>query len=507
MQELLQTGKLKSYTTLLKSIPEGLLEMLEIPGVGPKKVKSLWKELGIDSVVALERACGQGQIATLEGFGEKTQEKILQGIEYLKKQQGQFLYPFAWEVAEKIVAELKAQSKKIKEIAIAGSLRRGKEVVKDIDLLVATENPKEVMNVFVALGDVDQVLAHGETKSSVRFKGGIQADLRCVTSKEYPYALHHFTGSKEHNTAMRSLAKKKNLKMNEYGLFSGKREALVPCKSEAEIFSKLGMDFIPPELREDRGELEAALDKKIPKLLSAPDIQGVLHCHSTWSDGRASIEEMAVGAKALGLKYFGIADHSVAAHYAGGLDAKRVREQHKEIDALNQKLKGIYIFKGIEADILPDGSVDMQDILDEFDYVVASVHSTFNMPEKEMTGRMIKAISNPHVRILGHMTGRLLLSREGYPVNVTEVLDACADLGVAVEINANPRRLDLDWRHGQYAKEKGVLLIINPDAHTVQGIEDYKIGVMVARKGWLEAGDILNTKNLKEMTAWIKKKR
>ena len=543
IRELFQTGHLKQYTELKKKVPAGLLKILEIPGVGPKKVKILWKKLNITSIEHLKKVCQSGEVAELEGFGEKTQENILQGIHYRKEQQGQFLWSVAMEAAEKMIARFKDMgiSKNVTPakagvqtssrrkpgtrdelldsgfrrndkhgifrgayISIAGSLRRGKEIVKDVDLVVATRNPEKVMQLFVSQVPEDQIVAHGETKSSIRLNDGIPVDLRCVTPKEYPYALHHFTGSKEHNTVLRGLAKERGLKMNEYGLFRG--EKLIPCTNEAEIFKALGMDYIPPELRENRGEIEAAQKGRRTPLVKEIDIHGVFHCHTTWSDGAASLEEMARGAQKFGFEYIGIADHSEAAHYAGGLDLTRVKQQHLEINALNKKLKGIHIFKGIEADILPDGTLDMSKALSRFEYIIASVHSKFNMTEKEMTKRIMKAISHPCVSMLGHMTGRLLLAREAYPVNIPEVIQACADYGVAIEINGNPNRLDIDWRHIPYAKEKGVLLVINPDAHSVAGIEDFRNGVMVARKGGLTANDVLNTKNTVEISQWIKKR-
>ncbi|MDP2599147.1 MAG: DNA polymerase/3'-5' exonuclease PolX [Deltaproteobacteria bacterium] len=501
IKELYETGHLKEYEKILKSVPAGVLEMLSIPGLGPKKVKVLWDKLHLTNVGTLEHVCHQGKIAVLEGFGEKTQEKILAGIAQIKKHEGKFLYSVASQVAEEIFAKFEKHPK-IKQASIAGSLRRCKEVVKDIDIVAATAAPQEVMDFFVKLPQVEKIINHGDTKSSVLLKMGMQCDLRCVNDVEYPYALHHFTGSKEHNVAMRSLAQDKGMKMNEYGLFKGTK--LVGCKNETEIFAKLGMEMIPPELRENRGEIEAAQADKIPKLVEAQDIRGVFHCHSTYSDGTASLEQMANGVKELGMEYIGTADHSQAAHYAGGLTPEKIKKEFKEIDQLNKKLKGVHLFKGMEADILPSGEVDMGDkILSQFDYIVASVHSKFNMTEAEMTKRVIQAIKNKHVRILGHMTGRLLLSREGYPLKITEVIDACADYGVAIEINSNPMRLDIDWRHIPYAREKGVKFFINPDAHAVSGLSDFRYGVGIARKGGLTAKDIVNTRSLEEIKKWL----
>ncbi|MDO8528095.1 MAG: DNA polymerase/3'-5' exonuclease PolX [Deltaproteobacteria bacterium] len=502
IEELHKTGRLKEYEKMLKEIPAGVFEIMKVPGVGPKKAKVLWEKLHVTDVTTLEHCCHHGKIAHLAGFGEKTQQKIMEGIAQIKKHAGKFIYPQAIEAAQNIFPKIEKNSK-VLQAAIAGSLRRCREIVGDIDIVVASKNPKPVMNAFVKLPQVERVLAHGETKASVVLKIGMQSDLRCVTIDAFPFALHHFTGSKEHNVRMRQLALEKGWKLNEYGLFD-KNEKRIPCKDEAELFGKFGLQYIPPELREGLGEIEAARENKIPKLVEVKDIRGVFHCHSTWSDGTATIEQMVTEAKSLGFEYYGTADHSQAAVYAGGLTPQRVKEQFKEIDGLNKKIKGVHIFKGIEADILADGTVDMGDaVLSTFDYVVASIHSKFKMTEKEMTARIIKAIKNKYVRILGHMTGRLLLAREGYPVNMTDVINACADHGVAIEINSSPMRLDIDWRHIPYCLEKKVMLVINPDAHSVHGISDFKFGVGIARKGWATAKNILNTRTLDEVKQWL----
>lgn len=502
--ELYKTGKLKEYEKIRKSVPDGVLEMLAIPGIGPKKVKALWEKLDIKSIDRLERACLEGKIANLEGFGAPSQRKIFEGIQQIKKHSGQFLYSVALGAAEPILKKIE-QHPKVKRASLAGSLRRCREVVKDIDLVVATHDSKKVMEAFLSFPEVAKILQQGETKSSVLLRSGIQSDLRCVSDSEFPYALHHFTGSKEHNVMMRGLAQSKGLKMNEYGVFKGKKN--IPCKDEMAIFGQLGLAYIPPELREGMEEIEWAKQDRIPKLVELKDIHGVFHCHTTFSDGAASVEEMAMEAKRLGFQYFGIADHSSAAKYAGGLTLADIKRQFKEIDAVNKKLKGLHVFKGTEADILTDGTVDMGDkILSSFDYVVASVHSSFNMPKEEMTKRVIKAIKNKYVRILGHMTGRLLLSRESFQLDIQQVIDACADYNVAIEINANPMRLDIDWRNIPYAKEKGVLLIINPDAHSVEGISHYRYGVGIARKGGLSAKEIINTRDREEIIQWLQSK-
>jgi DNA polymerase (family 10) len=497
IEELAKTGKLKEYEKLVKSIPQGLLEILRIQGVGPKKAKVLWEELSIKSVGELEYACKENRLLALPGFGEKMQEKILQGIDYLRRFENLHLVSKAQAAADEILKAIRKDKGVIKS-EVAGSIRRRKELIRDIDILVATSRSGPVMDLFVSLPQVENVTAKGETKSSVLLKSGISADLRTVSDKEFPFALHYFTGSKEHNIAMRTLAKKEGIKMNEYGLFKGAK--FIPCKDEAEIFEKLGLSFIPPELRENQGEIEAAAKGKLPKLVEEKDIKGIMHCHSDWSDGTAAIEAMALAAKKLGYTYIGIADHSKSAQYAGGLTEKEVKEQQREIDSLNRKLRGFTILKGIEVDILQDGSLDYSEkVLESFDFVIASIHSRFNMTEKEMTARIIKAVKNPYTSILGHPTGRLLLAREGYQVNMKEVLDAAAEYGTAVEINCHPQRLDLDWRHGKYAKSKGVKVVICPDAHSPEGLLDMAYGVGIARKGWFEKDDVLNCLSAQEI--------
>lgn len=505
IMELRKTGRLREYEKIIRSVPKGIFEILKIPGLGPKKVKILWEKLNVTDIACLTDACRKGVVAALGGFGEKTQSKILEGITQVKKHAGQFLYPVALEAAQTILEKIEKHPK-VARASIAGSLRRCKEVARDIDLVVATDAPEKVMDLFVRLPQVERVVAHGETKSAVLLGAGMQADLRCVSDREFPCALHHFTGSKEHNVAMRALAQSKKMKMNEYGLFAvkGKTETRIPCRDETEIYARLGMEYIPPELRENMGEIEAAQKHELPKLIEAKDIRGVFHCHSTWSDGTASIQQMAEGTAKLGLEYIGMADHSAVAKYAGGLTPERVKAQFREIDTLNKKRRGVRIFKGIEADILPDGEIDMGErVLSTFDYVVASVHSKFNMSGPEMTKRVIKAVKNRYVRMLGHMTGRLLLQREGFSLDFKQVIQACADCGVAIEINANPLRLDIDWRHIPYAKEKGVTLVINPDAHSVGGLACYQYGVGIARKGWLEKKDVLNTRSRSEIVKWL----
>lgn len=503
--ELVTTGKLAYYEELKAAVPAGLLEMIRIPGLGPKRARLIHDQLGISTIGELEYACNENRLLKLEGFGPRMQEKILQGIQYVRKQKGQFHYPVAADEAEKLFDALKTH-KAVKRIAIAGSLRRRKEVVKDIDLLVSAERSGPVMEAFTSFPEVEEVVAKGETKSSVRLKSGINVDLRVVSDAEFPYALHHFTGSKEHNVAMRGRAQRLGFKMNEYGLFHG--EKLIPCKNEEEIFSKLGLAYIPPELREDMGEIAAAESGRLPRLVEEKDIKGIFHNHTVYSDGSATLEEMVDAARAAGYEYIGISDHSRSAQYAHGLEIERVREQQGKIDALQKKYKDITIFKGTECDILPDGSLDYPDeVLASFDFVIVSIHSKFKMTEAGMTDRILKAIQNPYVTILAHPTGRLLLTREAYPVDMPKIIRAAGDLGVVMELNANPMRLDLDWRLAPLAVEVGVPVSINPDAHSVEGVQDVRYGVGIARKGWLTRESVFNTKSAAEMKKVLAKRR
>ena len=499
IEELVTTGKLEYHQELRAKFPETLFELFGIPGLGAKRIKQLYEELDIKSLEELEAACSEDKMTGLKGFGDKMRQKILDGIALVKKHQGLFLFNRAWTEATALRDYL-AKDTSVIRIEIAGSLRRRKEVIKDIDILASSKNPEELMNRFVEAENVDRVTGHGDTKSSVILKSGIAADLRVVSDDEFPYALHHFTGSKEHNVAMRQRAKDMDLKMNEYGLFRSDKN--VTCTDEAAIFKKLGLPYIPPELREDMGELEV---KEIPKLVERDDLIGLIHCHSTFSDGRDTIEHMAEAAKKRGFKYMVLADHSQSAAYAGGLTPERVIKQHVEIDKLNKKLKGFRIFKGIESDIRTDGSLDYEeDLLKFFDFIVASVHSKLDMSEAEATTRVVKAVENPYTSILGHPTGRLLLARDGYPLDYEKVFDACLANNVAIEINANAHRLDLDWRYIKRAKDKGLLFSIGPDAHGVDGIDDVEYGVGIARKGWLEPENLINCLSADKLLKWRK---
>jgi DNA polymerase (family 10) len=503
--QLMTTGTSAVYEELKAGIEPGLIEMLEIPGLGPKKIKAIHEGLGITSVGELEYACMENRLATLTGFGAKTQEKILKGIALRKAFRGRHLYVDALPVAETILALLEGHADVIR-VALAGSMRRRMETVKDLDFVVSSDHPERVMADFVALPDVSEVIAHGPSKSSIRFTSGLQIDLRVVTDAQFPFTLHHFTGSKDHNEAMRSRAKGLGLKINEYGLFRG--EELIPCADEAAFFQALGLDYIPPELREGLDEIALAEQHALPDLVTADQIQGVFHVHSTYSDGAASVERMALEAKSLGYRYLGISDHSQAAAYAHGLTVDRIREQHAEIDALNARMEGFTVLKGIEADILADGSIDYDDAtLEAFDFVIASIHQRFGMDEAAMTERLVKAIRHPRVTMLGHMTGRLLLAREPYDLDLERVFKEAAEHGVIIELNANPHRLDIDWRHLRRALALGVRISINPDAHSVDGLKDVRIGVGIARKGGATAAQVFNTQSLEDILTHLARRR
>jgi len=492
--ELVTTGRLEYYENLRASFPQSLFRMLKIPGLGPKKIKKLYEELGIKTIEELEAACKSDRLAGLEGFGQRTQEKILEGIAFIKRHGNRYRFDVALAMGEKLLAELQEHPGIIRA-QLAGSLRRCKETVKDIDIVssAADENRDAIMDHFTGLSEVDAIIAKGDTKSSIITREGIQADLRIVSDDEYPYALHHFTGSREHNTAMRAFARKHGLKMNEYGLFRGE-DRRIECRTEEELFAALGMEYIPPELREDMGEIQAALEHRLPHLIEKQDIKGILHVHTTASDGRNTLEEMVQACRDMGMQYLGIANHSQSVHYANGLSVERLRQQGQAIRDLNAQLSDFRIFHGTECDILADGSLDYPDeALAELDFVVISVHQNLKMSEKAATERIVKAMSHPEATILGHLTGRLLLSREGYPVNYDEIFAAAVEYNVVIEINASPYRFDLDWRYVHKAKERGVRLAINPDAHSTRGLYDTFYGVGIARKGWLEASDVINT--------------
>ena len=514
ISDLVIKGKSPDHEDLKKGFPPGIFDMMKIQGMGPKKVAFLFKKMKIKSIDELEKACKAGKLEKLEGFGKKTEENILLGIEQLRKHSSKFLINVAEHAAEEIFTTIKSH-KGIIRAEIAGSLRRKKETIGDIDIVASAKKKdvKEIMKLFTSHKSIERITGEGETKSSVVLKAGINCDLRVVDDSEFPFALNYFTGSKEHNVHIRSLARDNGWTLNEYGfaiIDSGekgrKSKKVVTCRTEEDIYKAVGLTYIEPELREDLGEVEAAAAGKLPTLVTYDDIKGTFHCHTNYSDGQNTLSEMAVATQKHGWEYLGIADHSKVAAYANGLSEARVKEQQKEIDKLNEKFKGFRLFKGTEVDILPNGDLDFSDkVLATFDYVVASVHSSFKMSETEMTKRIMKAVKNKYVTILGHLTGRLLLQRDAYPLNQAEIINAAADYGKVIEINAHPSRLDLDWRMCKYAKDKGVRISINPDAHVVTGLYDVRYGVGIARKGWLEKKDVVNTMKLGDVAKFFKR--
>jgi DNA polymerase (family 10) len=517
---LVTTGRLEYYETLRASVPEGLLPLLDIPALGPKKIKVLHEKLGITNLVELETACREKRVRGLPGFGEKTEEKIVAGIAQSRAYSGLFRYAEAWAQAEEIREALRLHEDVI-QVAIAGSLRRGKELIKDLDFVASSKTPVEVMVYFVSLPGVKKITNQGPTKSSILLENGLTADLRVVSDREFPYALHHFTGSKEHNVVMRQRAIAQGRKLSEWGLFeipagkkkSAKKEAvdkeegkLIPCRTEEEIFGALGLQYIPPELREDLGEIEAAEKKEIPRLLEWTQLRGTFHCHTNWSDGHNTLGEMAGEARELGLDYLGIADHSKSSIQANGLTEERLAEQADLIAAFNKEVGDFHVFAGSEVDILKDGRLDFSDdILKRLDYVVASVHSVMNQTENEMTSRVIRAMENEYVTMLGHATGRMLLHREPSKINLDKIIDCAARTGTWIELNCSMNRMDMDWRWWHRARDKGVKCVINPDAHRIAQFAMLRHGVTMARKGWLRAGDVMNTLSLEKIRVALRR--
>lgn len=516
IEEAVETGHIEFYDELRANTPPVKLDMLRIPGLGPKKINAIHDALQVHSIDELEQACKDDRVAHLPGFGKKTQEKILQGIAFLRQHNDRYLYPVAEAEAERIRAAL-ATLPQIVRLEVAGSLRRRRETVKDIDMVASVRDnaPEEeraaIMDFFTSQPSVQAITGKGPTKSSVILSSGIAMDLRVVNDSQFPYTLHHFSGSREHHIALRRRALGMNMTINDYGLFRMKDadDELVPCKNEADIYTALGMAYIEPELREDMGEIEAAIQHTLPVLVRESDLRGVLHVHSTWSDGQNTLREMAEACIALGYSYLGITDHSKTAAYAGGLTEERLHQQAEEIDRLNKEFAGrLYILKGIECDILRDGTLDFDDeVLARLDFVIASIHSNFNLPPAEQTRRMLRAIAHPYVDIVGHPTGRILLGREGYTLDMEAVIDAAAEHGTCIEINANPARLDMDWRLLHKARDKGIKIPIDPDAHSLAGLDDMRYGIGIARKGWLRARDVLNTMETEALLAFFRARR
>ena len=496
VEEIVTTGKSHFLEELQGKVPAGLTELLKLGGLGPKKVKLLYDELGVDSMDRLEKAARAGRLRDLAGMGVKTEEKILKSVEQYRAGMGRFKLSTGFTYAQSLIDYLKGVPG-LKRLDPAGSFRRRRETIGDLDILAICGKGCKVMDRFTQYGDVAEVLAKGETKSSVRLKGGLQVDVRVLEEESYGAALHYFTGSKPHNVAIRERAKEMGLKVSEYGVFRAKDEKRLSGADEEDVFKAVGLPLIPPELREDRGEIQAAEKGKLPRLIELEDIRGDLQMHTRATDGKNSIAEMAHKAKELGYGYIAITDHSKAVRVAGGLDEKGLARHLQEIEKVSRQIPDIRILKGVEVDILTDGSLDLKDdILKECDVVLASVHSRFNMEEDEMTRRIIKAIQNPSVSILAHPTGRLILEREAYKVNLKEVFRAAIDRGVALEINAYPDRLDLREVDARMAKEMGANLVISTDAHSIVQLDLMKYGVFTARRGWVEAKDVINTLSL-----------
>src|SRR5256714_9720855 len=530
IKELVETGSLKFFDELRAEFPADILELFSLPGLGAKKIKALHEKLQVSSIAQLHEACVAGRVAELPGFGKTTQEKLCAAIDERQKYAGSFQLGKIAAEAERLQDDLRAHSEAL-HVCIAGSYRRRKEIVRDLDFIVATSAPAEISAMFVQHPLVESVIAQGPTKSSVRLRSGIQCDLRVVTTAEYPFALNYFTGSKEHNIEVRSRALKRGWTLNEYrlGIAEGRGDSpespeektssarktrgrlgsIAPSiREEADLYRALDLDYIPPELRENCGEFEAAAAGRIPKLLEAENLRGTFHCHTSASDGRNSLEEMAAAAQELGLQYLGIADHSRSSIQARGLDEPRLRVQIAMIRKLNEQFESFRLFSGVECDILRDGSLDFSDeLLAELDYVVASIHSAFTLSEADMTKRIVRAMQNPHVTMLAHPTGRLLLRRDPYAVDIPAIIDAAAETGTWIEINAAPKRLDLDWRWLPTAKAKGVKCVINPDAHGVERLQELWFGVGVARKGWLTKEDVMNCLPLGKIEGALGQKR
>jgi DNA polymerase (family 10) len=489
--ELVETGKSSYHQEQLAKIPRSLLDLLQLQTVGPQKVRLFYQQANIRSVDELEAAAKAGRLRGLPGMSEKSEENILKAIEVFRRAAGRFRLDTAYETAEVLTAWLR-DSKTVEEVTPAGSLRRGRETVGDLDLLVTGRDPVSIADHFVKFPGIAAILAKGEDKVSVKLKNDLQVDVRLIERSAYGAALHYFTGSKEHNVALRDRAKRQGWKLSEYGLFHG--EKVLASRTEEEIFAKFGLPWIPPELRENLGEIEAAEKGELPKLVELGDIRGDLQMHTTASDGHASIEGMAAAAKQLGYQYILITDHSKAVTVANGLDEMRAAEYIRRIHAARKKVKGIEIWAGSEVDILGDGSLDYPDeLLKQFDIVLASVHSRMTMPAEEMTTRLLRALENPYVRILGHPTGRLILRRDPFPFDLEKVFAAAKKLGVILELNGNPERLDLCDRHVKLARERGMKIIISTDAHDPQDFNLMRYGVITARRGWMEKSGVLNT--------------
>lgn len=500
--ELVHTGELAYYERLKASVPEGLREMLSISGLGAKKVRAIYERLGIATVGELEYACRENRLVKLEGFGARTQERVRKGIELLKRYRGHHLIDRALGDARRIVEALK-RCPAIGRAAVAGDARRRMEVVHDLDIVASAASPEAVAETLRPAGDIH------ETKPgpvSLTLESGLSARIHPAPDNAFAVALVHWTGSEAHRERLAAHARKNGMTLDETRIT--RNGAVVACAEEADVYRALGLEYIPPELREGGDEVDAAARQALPELVTGDRLMGVLHVHTAYSDGAHTVREMAEAARERGYRYLAICDHSKSAGYAHGLDADRVRRQQAEIDALNAQYGDFRILKGIESDILPDGSLDYpDDVLETFDLIVASVHSGFNMSEAAMTERIVRAIRNPRTTILGHPTGRLLLAREGYAVNIERIIREAVEHRVAIEINANPHRLDMDWRHLRFAREQGARIAIGPDAHQTAELDYVDYGVGIARKGWLTAGDVVNTMAVDDFMAWCRDRK
>jgi DNA polymerase (family 10) len=504
IETVVRSGRLPQLDEVLKRTPKSLIELLEIPGLGPKRVQALFNALKIKSLEDLERAARSGKIKELPGFGAKTEELILKHLQKHELGEKRFLRFAAESVASALLAHLRDCSS-LEQLVVAGSFRRWKETVGDLDLLVTVHNGAEVMARFLAYEGIEEILSHGTSRSSIRLKNGLQVDLRVVPKDSFGAALQYFTGSKAHNIQLRTLAVKRGLKINEYGVFQGDKR--LAGEYEEEVYAALGLPWIAPELREGQGEIEAALENRLPKLVELSDIRGDLHCHTEETDGQDSLETLAKTAMALGYEYLAITDHSKRLTVAKGLDEKRLRQQMAKIDALNARLPGVRLLKGIEVDILEDGRLDLPDsVLKDLDLVVCSVHYKFNLSEKKQTERILRAMDNPYCHILAHPTGRLINQRDPYPVDLERVMQGAKERGCFLEINSQPERLDLNGEYARMAREIGVKLVISTDAHSAAGLTLMRYGVAQARRGWLTAQEVLNTRSLPELLTCLKRR-
>ena len=500
--EILKTGKFAKLEKLKKEMPEGLDKLLAIEGLGPKRIRQLYDNFGVTSLEELAKVAQKGDIYRLKGFGPKLVEKILKGVELAKKAGHRFRFDVAKPFAEELKSYLQSYES-VLNVEVAGSYRRKKETVGDLDILVVADNWEAVTEWFVKYEKVKEVVSKGPTRSTVILRNDLQVDLRSVAKESYGSALHYFTGSKAHNIKIRKMAVERGWKINEYGVFEGQKR--LGGESEEELYKLMGMQYIEPELREDRGEVEAAISSKLPKLVKLEDIKGDLHTHSSWTDGHASIKTMAKAAKKLGYEYIAVTDHSRHLSVANGLDEKRLREQMELIDKLNEEIDGITILKGLECDILEDGTLDLPDsVLKELDLVLGAVHYKFNLSKKEQTKRVIKAMQNPYFNILAHPTGRIIGHRNAYEIDMSELFRACKNESVYLEINAQPERLDINDIYAKEAKEEGVKLSVATDAHDPMSLRFMEYGINQARRGWIEKSDLINTRTLKELKGLLK---